>query len=68
MLQEPKLGLSIIASVSGGVLIVFLAAAFLDPGSIVIADWIIDFLSSVLERFVHENERQIVESTLTRIA
>ena len=67
MLQKSKLGMAIIASVSGVVLVVFSAAAILDPGSVVIADEIFDFLSSLMERFVRENERQIVESALTRI-
>ena len=67
MLQKSNLGMAIIASVSGVVLVVFSAAAILDPGSIVIADEIFDFFSSLMERFVRENERQIVENTLTRI-
>jgi hypothetical protein len=66
MLQDSKLGMAIIASVSVIVLVVFSAAVVLDPGSVAIADEIFDFLSSLMERFMHENERQIVENTLTR--
>ena len=67
MWQKSKLGMAIITSVSGIVLFIFSVAAVLDPGSLVIVDGIVDFLSSLLERFLHENERQIVESALTRI-
>jgi len=67
MLQDSKSGMAIIASVSGIVLVIFSAAAILDHGSVVIADEIFDFLSSLMERFVHENERQIVENPLTRM-
>ena len=67
MLKQSKLGMAIITSVSVIVLVVFSAAAVLDPGSIAIADSIFDFFSSLMERFVHEKERQIVEGTLTRI-
>jgi hypothetical protein len=65
MLQEPKSGKAIIAAVSGIVLVVFSAAAILDSESLVVPDAIIDFLSSFLKRFLHENERQIVDAALT---
>lgn len=65
MLQDAKLGRAIITSVSVIVLIIFSAAAALDPVSVSIPDRIFDFLSWFLERFLHEKERQIVENVLT---
>jgi len=67
MFKLSKPGMTIIVSVSAIVLVIFSAAAIVDPGGVVIADEILDFLGSILECFVHENERQIVEHTLTRI-